>query len=60
MAVLSEVKVGATFQKGKFKRKVVGFDGLMVYYKTPSSGNKTTGEIVSRFNKWLTAAVKVS
>ncbi len=46
---------GVVLQKGKRKRIVVGFDGMFVYYNTPSSKG-TTGENIASFKKWLEKA----
>ncbi|MBE7114323.1 hypothetical protein FT641_19115 [Bacillus paranthracis] len=59
MAMLSDVKVGVTFQKGGYKRTIRAIDGVMVFYKTPSKPNKVVGESMPKFNKWLMGAVKV-
>lgn len=59
MAMLSDVKVGATFQKGRYTRTIRAIHGVMVFYKTPSSPNKVVGESMPKFKKWLLGAVKV-
>ena len=54
------MKAGTVLKKGNRKRILVGFDGMFVYYKTPSSKNHTTGEIAFAFGKWLKNAEVVS
>lgn len=56
---LLQKKQGVVLQKGNRKRIVVGFDGMFVYYNTPSSKG-TTGVSTSTFQKWLKNAEVVA
>lgn len=50
---IEELEPGMILKKGQRKRIYIGIQGLFVYYKTPSSPNSTTGELIFNFKRWL-------
>ncbi|AMW98430.1 hypothetical protein [Rummeliibacillus stabekisii] len=53
---LLKMPVGTTFQKGKTKRILVGFNGFMIMYKTKATSKKTTGQDTLSFLNWVEKA----
>ncbi|WDI05235.1 hypothetical protein PUW25_25845 (plasmid) [Paenibacillus urinalis] len=52
LAQLHVMKPGTVLQKGKRKRIYLGMQGIMVFYKRPSS-KQLHGEHIGHFRKWL-------
>ncbi|GAK41934.1 hypothetical protein TCA2_4426 [Paenibacillus sp. TCA20] len=52
LAQLHVMKPGTVLQKGKRKRIYLGMEGIMVFYKRPSS-KQLHGEHIGYFRKWL-------
>lgn len=56
---LLKLPVGTKLQKGNRQRILVGYNGFMVFYKTPSRPKSTTGQNTLTFLKWFKDAVIV-
>lgn len=53
---LFAMESGVVLQKGNRKRIFLGYDSYFIYYRTPSSRGRKTGEHFARFLTWYEKA----